>query len=157
MFDPSRNHAVENGCPATTHTRRTVATPVLRHRYGQAFCSSATQRYPRKFCSFGQIIFHRERKDHKDKKFHFSGAVLNSLGVPPSGGSEPRKRGTPNFKSGHCHFSAFFAVPSLVAAFAALGLFAALSVFIRVNPWLNFAYFVSFAVARLGSPQFLCG
>jgi hypothetical protein len=30
------------------------------------------------------------------------GAGLNLLGVPPSGGPAPRKRGTPNFKFGHC-------------------------------------------------------
>ena len=34
----------------------------------------------------------------------------NPLGVPPSGGRKPRKRGTPNPKSGHCQNPLFFVI-----------------------------------------------
>jgi hypothetical protein len=46
------------------------------------------------------------RKTARSEKLcvNFVGSVLNQPGVPPFDGPEPRKRGTPNFRSEHCHF-----------------------------------------------------
>ena len=89
------------------------------------------------------------------------GIVLNSLGVPPSGGQKPRKRGTPNSKLRHYSFieqlARFhinliitvmkFALAILVYLLMGVVLGAGILLAVAGKPWFLIAAFIAYVVA----------